>query len=172
VTLLAPVNEAVLTSDRQSDCCTGSDCSDRIRIETEFTLLDHAALRIFRMTQINTVFAIEFVGDVLVLTLQGDSTGFRYSDIHSETNAVIRTIDRRNAQHLVINFKNVEIVGSIMISAIIKLARKITAKKGHAAFCCTSDTMREVMQSMNLTRLWPCFDSQEEAIKSFESKSE
>ena len=70
-----------------------------------------------------------------------------------------------------INFRNVEIVGSIMISAIIKLARKITAKKGYAAFCCTSDTMQEVMQSMNLTRLWPCFDSQEEAIKSFEAKN-
>ena len=119
------------------------------------------------MTQINTVFAMELVGDVLVLTPQGDSTGFRYSDIHSETNAVITAIDRRNAQHLVINFRNVEIVGSIMISAIIKLARKITSKKGHAAFCCTSDTMLEVMQSMNLTRLWPCFDSQEEAIMSF-----
>lgn len=121
------------------------------------------------MTQMNTVFTTELVGQVLVVTPKGDSTGFRYNDIHSETNAVITSIDRQKAQHLVINFQSVEIVGSIMISAIIKLARKITSKKGNAAFCCTSDTMQEVMQSMNLTRLWPCFETQEEAIKSFES---
>jgi len=121
------------------------------------------------MTQTNTVFTTELVGQVLVVTPQGDSTGFRYNDIHGETNAVITAIDRQNAEHLVINFASVEIVGSIMISAIIKLARKITSKKGQAAFCDASVTMQEVMQSMNLTRLWPCFDSQEEAIKSFES---
>ena len=78
-------------------------------------------------------------------------------------------MDRQNARSLVINFNSVEIVGSIMISAMIKLARKITAKKGQAAFCSASETMKEVMQSMNLTRLWPYFESQEEAIKSFES---
>ena len=121
------------------------------------------------MTQTNTVFTTKLVGSTLIVTPQGDSTGFRYNDIHSETNAVITSIDRQNAQNLVINFDSVEIVGSIMISAIIKLARKITSKKGQAAFCRASPTMDEVMQSMNLTRLWPCFDSQEEAIKSFES---
>ena len=84
------------------------------------------------MTQINTVFTTELVGQVLVVTPQGDSTGFRYNDIHSETNAVITAIDRQNAEHLVVNFASVEIVGSIMISAIIKLARKITSKKGQA----------------------------------------
>jgi anti-anti-sigma factor len=126
-------------------------------------------MRTIMMTQTNTVFATQLVGQTLVVTPQGDSTGFRYNDIHAETNAVITAIDRQNAQNLVINFNSVEIVGSIMISAIIKLARKITSKKGQAAFCSASETMEEVMQSMNLTRLWPCFESQEEAIKSFES---
>lgn len=121
------------------------------------------------MAQTNNVFTTELVDGTLVVSPQGDSTGFRYNDIHSETNAVITAIDRQNAQNLVINFKNVEIVGSIMISAIIKLARKITSKKGQAAFCSASETMEEVMQSMNLTRLWPCFETQEEAIESFKS---
>ena len=121
------------------------------------------------MTHTNTVFTIQLVGQTLVVTPQGNSTGFRYNDIHAETNAVITAVGRQNARNLVIDFNRVEIVGSIMISAIIKLARKITAKKGQAAFCSASETMKEVMQSMNLTRLWPYFESQEEAIKSFES---
>jgi anti-anti-sigma factor len=121
------------------------------------------------MTQTNTVFATQIVDGTLVVTPQGDSTGFRYNDIHSETNAVITAVDRQKAKNLVINFNSVEIVGSIMISAMIKLARKITSKNGQAAFCCASETMQEVMQSMNLTRLWPYFDTEEEAIASFET---
>ena len=132
-------------------------------------LLVSTGLRMKMMSQINTVFSTELVGRTLVVMPQGDSTGFRYQDIHNDTNAVITAIDRQNAQNLVINFENVEIVGSIIISAIIKLARKITSKKGQAAFCGASETMQEVIHSMNLTRLWPSFDSQEDAIRSFES---
>jgi anti-anti-sigma factor len=123
------------------------------------------------MSQTNNVFTTQLVNRTLVVTPQGDSTGFRYNDIHSETNSVIADIDRQKAQNLVINFNSVEIVGSIMISAIIKLARKITSKKGKAAFCCASETMQEVLQSMNLTRLWPYFDSEEAAVKFFETES-
>jgi len=121
------------------------------------------------MTQTNTVFTTKAIDDTLVIIPQGDSTGFRYNDIHAETNAIITLIGRQKCRRLVINFSSVEIVGSIMISAIIKLARKITSQKGQAAFCCASDTMQEVMQSMNLTRLWPYYETQEEAIASFEA---
>jgi len=121
------------------------------------------------MTHTNTVFTTQLVGQTLVVTPQGNSTGFRYNNIHAETNAVITAMDRQNARNLIINFSSVEIVGSIMVSAMIKLARKIAAKKGQVAFCSASETMKEVMRSMNLTRMWPYFDSQEEAIKSFES---
>ena len=123
------------------------------------------------MTQTKTVFTTRTINETLVVTPQGDSTGFRYNDIHAETNAIITLIGRQKCRHLVIDFGSVEIVGSIMISAIIKLARRITSHKGQAAFCCASETMQDVMQSMNLTRLWPCFDSLEDAISSFKSET-
>lgn len=121
------------------------------------------------MTQTNTVFITTTVNETLVVRPQGDSSGFRYNDIHSETNAIIASIGRNKSCNLIIDFGGVELVGSIMISAIIKLARQITSRNGQAAFCCASDTMQDVMQSMNLTRLWPYFDTQEAAIESFES---
>lgn len=123
------------------------------------------------MTQANTVFAMEVVGDTMVVTPQGDASGFRYNEIHNDTNSVIVQIDRQNAQNLVINFSKLQIAGSIMISSIIKMARKIGNKQGQAAFCNASEDMKEVMESMNLTRLWPYFESQDDAINSFESNS-
>jgi len=112
------------------------------------------------------VFAVQAVDDVFVVSPQGDSGGFRYNDIHRETNTITDRLQRDRVTNLVIDFSDVEIVGSVMISAIIKIARQHGNRKGRSAFCGASPTMRDVLQAMNLTKLWPCFDSREEALKS------
>jgi anti-anti-sigma factor len=114
------------------------------------------------------VFAVQSVDNVLVVSPQGDSLGFRYNDIHRETNSITDRLQRDRITNLLIDFSDVEIVGSVMISSIIKIARQHGTRKGAAAFCGASPTMREVLENMNLTRLWPCFDSREEALRSFE----
>ncbi len=115
-----------------------------------------------------SVFAVQSVENVFVVSPQGDSGGFRYNDIHRETNTITDRLQRDQVTNLLIDFSDVEIVGSVMISAIIKIARQHASRKGAAAFCAASSTMRDVLQNMNLTRLWPCFETREEALKSFE----
>jgi anti-anti-sigma factor len=115
-----------------------------------------------------SVFAVQAVENVFVVSPQGDSGGFRYNDIHRETNTITDRLQRDQVTNLLIDFSDVEIVGSVMISAIIKIVRQHGTRKGSAAFCGASPTMLDVLQTMNLTRLWPCFDSREEAFKSFE----
>lgn len=115
-----------------------------------------------------SVFAVQSVDNVFVVSPQGDSGGFRYNDIHRETNTITDRLQRDRITNLVIDFSDVEIVGSVMISSIIKIARQHGNRKGRAAFCGASSTMRDVLQTMNLTKLWPCFDTREEALKSFE----
>jgi anti-anti-sigma factor len=99
-----------------------------------------------------------------VVTPQGDATGFLYTDIHQDTNALIEFIDRNEIVNIVIDFGQVNILGSIIISSIIKLARKISSKDGKACFCQASESMRDIVSSMNLTRLWPCYETLDEAI--------
>lgn len=114
------------------------------------------------------VFAVEQYDKTIVVTPQGDATGFRYTDIHRDTNSLVEMIDRRGIENLVIDFSQVNILGSIIISSIIKLARKVSTKNGKACFCQASDSMREVVSSMNLTRLWPYYDTLNEAIGQFD----
>ena len=113
------------------------------------------------------VFSVELSDDLRVISPRGDSHGFRYNDIHTETNAITDRLRRDRVRNLLIDFSDIEIVGSVMISAIIKIARQHGGQKGTAAFCGTSEHMLEVFHAMNLTRLWPCFDSREEAVESF-----
>jgi anti-anti-sigma factor len=117
------------------------------------------------------VFSTELIGKTLVVSPLGDAIGFRYNQIHLETNGLTELLDKQNIENLIIDFGTVEIVGSIIISSIVRLARKISARQGHAAFCNASPTMQDVVQTMNLTRLWPYFDSREAAIASCESSA-
>lgn len=121
------------------------------------------------MTSATTgVFAVEAIGDVLVITPQGTSQSFRYNDIHRESNSLIDRLRREKAQHLVFDFSGVEILCSIMINAIIRIARQHDIQKGTSAFCSASPSMRDVIQNMNLTRLWPYFETRDEAVQSFD----
>jgi len=122
------------------------------------------------MGQSNSVFEMELVGDTLVVTPQGDASGFRYNEIHNETNTVLTELGRPRVKNLVVDLDYLQVGGSIVISSIIKMARKINTKKGGAAFCNASENMKKVIESMNLTRLWPCFNSQNEAIRSLQAE--
>jgi anti-anti-sigma regulatory factor len=94
----------------------------------------------------NHVFAIERYGKTIVVTPQGDATGFRYTDIHRDTNALVDLIDRQEIENLVIDFGQVNILGSIIISSIIKLARKVSSKEGKACFSQASESMRDIFR--------------------------
>ena len=55
-------------------------------------------------------------------------------------------------------------LGSIIISVVIKVCRKVSGKGGKAVFCNASADMLEVLQTMNLTRMWTHYLSRSEAI--------
>lgn len=110
------------------------------------------------------VFSVEIVQNVVVVAPNGDASGFRYQDIHTATNSLVDSINRQKISRLVVDLGEVEVIGSIMISSLIKLARSIANQKGTAAFCNSSEAMRDVISTMNLTKLWSYYDSRDEAV--------
>ena len=110
------------------------------------------------------VFLIEQVGSTLIMTPQGDTSIFRYSEVHSETNSLLDYLSRGSCKNLLIDFSCVDLIGSLMFASVLKVARKMDEQKGKSCFCCASDTMREAMHTMNLTKQWPYFESKEAAV--------
>jgi anti-anti-sigma regulatory factor len=112
----------------------------------------------------NKVFRLERDGNVLIVVPQGDASGFRYNDVHQESNAMLQVLDDPSLQNVVIDFTSELMLGSIIISVMIKLCRKAGGKGGKAAFCNASSDMLEVLQTMNLTKLWTHYSSRADAI--------
>ena len=113
---------------------------------------------------LNKVFRLERDGDVLIVIPQGDASGFRYHDVHQESNVTLQVLDDPALQHAVIDFTSEQILGSVIISVVIKVCRKVGGKGGKAAFCNASTDMLDVLNTMNLTRVWTHYPSRADAI--------
>ena len=112
----------------------------------------------------NKVFHLERDGNVLIVIPQGDANGFRYHDVHQESNATLLILDDPSLLHVVIDFTCEQMLGSIIISVVIKVCRKAGGKGGKAAFCNASPDLLDVLNTMNLTKLWTHYPSRAEAI--------
>ena len=57
--------------------------------------------------------------NVLIVVPQGDAIGFRYNDVHQESNATLLKLDNNpTLQHVVIDYGCEQVLGSIIISVI------------------------------------------------------
>jgi anti-anti-sigma factor len=110
------------------------------------------------------IFVAEQLDETLILMPQGDPSSFRYNDIHTETNALLDYIQRGRTKHLVIDFGQVELVSSIIINSMVKMARKVGDRGGDCVFCSANQAMCDVLRSMNFTKLWPYHDSRQASL--------
>ncbi len=117
------------------------------------------------MVRHNRVFKCEMDGsDVAVVIPQGDLLSFRYQDVHLESNLVLTFLDQKNITGLVLDLSQVPLLGSVMVGSLLKFARRVTDRKGKAAFCCASPEMLKVLDTMNLRSVWPYYETRKEAI--------
>ena len=123
------------------------------------------------MTNQHKVFKVMREGESLIVIPQGDTSAFRYVEVHNESNALYRLLDEPDLVNLVVDLGSVPIAGSVIIESIIRLGRKVSNKGGQAALCNASDAMLEVLQTMNLEKLFPIFRSREEALQSLRSSA-
>jgi len=112
----------------------------------------------------NKVFRLERDDNVLIVIPQGDAIGFRYNDVHQESNSTLQILDDTTLKHVVVDLGCEQVLGSIIISVLIKICRKAGLKGGKAAFCNATPDMQDVLQTMNLVKLWKYHPTRAEAV--------
>jgi len=78
----------------------------------------------------NKVFRLERDDNVLIVIPQGDAIGFRYNDVHQESNSTLQILDDTTLKHVVVDLGCEQVLGSIIISVLIKICRKAGLKGG------------------------------------------
>ncbi len=116
------------------------------------------------------VFRLERSGDTTIVVPQGVATEFRYFEVHTESNTVIKQLDQHAVDKLVVDLAEVAEIDSIIIDSIIRMVRRVTNRGGKATICGASDSALKTLRSMRLDTLWPYFLSRAEALQSLQEQ--
>ena len=110
------------------------------------------------------VFKVERVGASLIVLPQGPALHFNHHEVHIESSALYRCLDERAIAHVIVDLSDVDYVDSVIISSILRCLTKMKQKRGKSVFCCASENMQELLKCIKLGKLWPSFDTREEAL--------
>lgn len=110
------------------------------------------------------IFKVEQFGETVVITPDSDESGFRYNELHTETNAIRGIMMKPECKHLVINLRLMDYFGSEFIGALVSMLREVKMRGNKACMCCANEQMLGVLQNMSLFKLWPHYPTQEEAL--------
>lgn len=110
------------------------------------------------------MFSVETVGDIVVLQPRGEGGGFRYQDLHSEVSSVRTYLLRPGHKNLIVDLTQMDYFGSEFIGALVSMLRETKTRGGKACFCGAIPQMLEVLANMSLTKLWPHYDTREQAL--------
>jgi anti-anti-sigma regulatory factor len=113
------------------------------------------------LTRQHQVFPVEESGETLIVTPQGDIRDFFYQDIHLESNRVIHILQQYQFTHLIVDYSQVQIVGSIVLDAVASFCR---SARGRAVQCGACPEMLSVLETTNFTTIWPHFATRAEAL--------
>lgn len=106
----------------------------------------------------------EQIGPAVVVIPQGESSAFRYQDLHLEVNAVRSLMTKPENRHLVVDLSRMNYFGSEFIGALVSMLRETKNRGGLACFCCASPQMMQVLTNMALFKLWPYFETRDLAL--------
>jgi anti-anti-sigma factor len=85
--------------------------------------------------------------------------------------AVFTQLDRLvtdgNCRKLVVNFGNVDIFASYAVGRLISLKRKVETAHGRLALCSLTPVVTEIMDIMQLRRMFHIYATEQEALQSF-----
>lgn len=109
------------------------------------------------------IFQVQQIENTLVITPQGEGSAFRYQDLHLETNAVRAKLAAPEIRNLIIDLSQMSYFGSEFIGALVSLLRETRTRKGKACICSASPQMLQVLQNMSLFKLWPYYETQDQA---------
>jgi anti-anti-sigma factor len=110
------------------------------------------------------IYEIEVSPPNLVVTPQGSTLQFLYSNVQIESNKILSLFNSPEIKNVIIDLTKVDYLDSIIISSMIRLLQHARQTGGQAVFCNACEDMQNILKNIKLGTLWPLFETREEAI--------
>ncbi len=110
---------------------------------------------------------IQHFADVTVVTFQ-DMALLQEQVIDEAAVALYELVDRKNKRKLVLDFSNIRMLASHMLSVLINLNKKSKAIKGDLVLCGLRDELKAVFTVTNLDKSFSLFTDASSALTHFQ----
>jgi anti-sigma B factor antagonist len=119
------------------------------------------------MNQAEPKISIEYKGKVTIAILTEEKI-LQEVDIQGLENSIMALIEQVSGINLIINFCNVKFLTSSALGLLIRVLRKMHGTGGKLKLCSIDPRIFEVFMITRLDEVFEIYDSQEEAVESFE----
>jgi anti-anti-sigma factor len=117
------------------------------------------------------LFQVEQVSETVVVAPQGQGSGFRYQDLHVESNVIRNHLLKTPKCNLIIDLGKMDYCGSEFIGSLVSMLRETRNRGGMALFCSANPHILKVLENMSLFKLWPYHATRDEALQATTVKS-
>lgn len=111
------------------------------------------------------LFHVEEDEDVLILILHSHVSSLADVEILDQMEQFLQETDFAASQGVVVDFERASYFGSIMLEALRMLWTKVREARRRMTLCNVSEVGRDILAVARFDRLWPVFDSRQEAIE-------
>jgi anti-anti-sigma factor len=112
-----------------------------------------------------TLFEVQRLDDVLVVTPTADLGESQYQDIESASRALLELVAAPEIKGVVLDFRRTDYYGSTALGFFLRLWKRLSGRAGRLAFCNVSQHEKEILTATRLDTLWPICGSREEALR-------
>jgi anti-anti-sigma factor len=117
------------------------------------------------MSSTTGLFAIDRVGDTVIITPTSDLSELVYQSIVSGASQVLSVLNDPSAKNVVVDLHRTDYFGSTALAFLVRLWKRVTERKGRMALCNLSEHEQEILRVTKLDGLWPLVSSRGEAMR-------
>lgn len=115
------------------------------------------------------LFQVDRVGPALVVAVHDSVGSFADTEILGEMAALVSQVNQSQVGSVVVDFGGVAYFGSSMLEALRVLWNELERRGGRLALCNLSDVSREIIEISHFDRLWPIYDSRDQALAALQA---
>ena len=117
------------------------------------------------------VFHARCVGSTLIVSPLGSVSSLAGAVVQPELDRLLDHIRTHHVRNVVFDLEQAEYFGSVMLSAMHAVWRRVRREKGKVVLCRVSDVGREVLQVARFDTLWPIYSTPLEAVAAVNLRS-
>lgn len=118
------------------------------------------------------LFDVQQTGGTVVVSPRGQGSGFRYQDLHVESNVVRNHLLKTPKCNLIVDLGEMDYCGSEFIGSLVSMLRETRNRGGLALFCSANPHIHKVLDNMSLFKLWPYHPTRDDAMQAITANPE